>query len=1360
MLTALLGWATTVVKLPRDIAGTEWLSDDFAEFPAEFLLFSSHVAQLTLEDRVSAQTRSISTQEDGTSVIVTEGDNKSTWSVFRTDIETAKLGKDAREDAVPKTRERDRIPLLWAVPHQSKKATGQFWAFFPTETETSLAGILNAPWKTNADRQNLLDGAFNRALINEAVALAGRSLPRLIRDSDPGYLVEILPARAADAVGWADKALIALLESSFREIPCVPDETGDLRIPTQLRMRPDAAVSDAIRKTLSSLSLPLSREWIHSSVERRDRRAKAERLGVERSSINEWLGSLAPEPSVTASTGALKVVEVLLAELPSQATQDLRYARVILTNEKSLVSASDEGLSIGQDDELTSYSGTLVHSKLAAKPDIRQVLSRLGVRELTARAELERRLKSNAVDWDLAWQLLRKIPLSDAGRFAYAEDGRREMFVRTLAETFAPPYRVFLPGVVVPADGTRDAPITVDVGYHSKDSAYLDVLGITAAPVLGRDADESIWYRTYLKEARAACIAELRAFGEYPDRDYLEFRATKTAGPMDPLGALSLEGGLILTHLLSGFISAEQPWYLSHRTRPKTYRAIPFDPPIKWMLKRAGTFNTSLGPRKASDIVGTSMADWRELLPVADLEADVASALDIPLDVLSLRECHWNDAWNRIDDINDEAVLGMFYSCAAELQSAPSTLRCRIGDVFDESAIDKIFVTADLDTARVLQESASPFVRTASETAASLLADEWQLQRCVGSLRFVARESETPLIDAYPGIRRFLEPPDWALQLQVCERIWTEFVVSGSTVASALQLARSGDSFCATEQVTRAEVLSFVATELKLDLTPDQLYEILNHRSVEDARRRIAEADINGDLSEKLALLIGADALYQGLPSGVQALLASQGTADTEADIAQTALSVYGVEVLAKYSAVLESLGFDPPSRWSGSPRAQEFVDELGFPVEYAGFQQRRLDPSLEVEGPLHLKPLHDFQVMIGQRIKDFLVKPKPTRGLLSLPTGSGKTRVVVQAVVEAMASGSFSGSVIWIAQSEELCEQAVQSWAEIWRAYGPATRLRISRLWGATNNRVVEAADPHIVVATYQSLKIRLQNQSYAWIRRASCVIIDEAHGATAPSYTEILGYLGIDKQDTERPLVGITATPFRSSINPEETQWLVNRFGRHRFDHDVLPGDDPYSVLQDRGILAKVDQIVIPGEELELSAQELTDLKQFKTLPPSVEARLGGNQERNERIAASIAELESDWPVLLFATSVEHANLMAAILCMKGLSARAISGETDRGARRHYIEEFRRGNIRVLSNFNVLSTGFDAPSLRALYIARPVYSPVLYQQMIGRGLRGPSNGGKDRCLVVNVNDNIAQFGEKLAFHHFEYLWSESNAS
>lgn len=93
----------------------------------------------------------------------------------------------------------------------------------------------------------------------------------------------------------------------------------------------------------------------------------------------------------------------------------------------------------------------------------------------------------------------------------------------------------------------------------------------------------------------------------------------------------------------------------------------------------------------------------------------------------------------------------------------------------------------------------------------------------------------------------------------------------------------------------------------------------------------------------------------------------------------------------------------------------------------------------------------------------------------------------------------------------------------------------------------------------------------------------------------------------------------------------------------------------------------------------------------------------------------------------------------------------------RRRTIEAFRDERIRVLTNCNVLTEGFDAPKIRALYIARPTFSPNAYIQMVGRGLRGPANGGKEECLVVNVADTFSQFGHSLAYHEFNHLWDQT---
>jgi len=72
------------------------------------------------------------------------------------------------------------------------------------------------------------------------------------------------------------------------------------------------------------------------------------------------------------------------------------------------------------------------------------------------------------------------------------------------------------------------------------------------------------------------------------------------------------------------------------------------------------------------------------------------------------------------------------------------------------------------------------------------------------------------------------------------------------------------------------------------------------------------------------------------------------------------------------------------------------------------------------------------------------------------------------------------------------------------------------------------------------------------------------------------------------------------------------------------------------------------------------------------------------------------------------------------------------------------------------LLAQGFDAPATRTVIVARPTYSPNAYQQMIGRGLRGPCNGGKETCLILDVADNIINYDRRLAFTQFEYLWSK----
>ena len=222
------------------------------------------------------------------------------------------------------------------------------------------------------------------------------------------------------------------------------------------------------------------------------------------------------------------------------------------------------------------------------------------------------------------------------------------------------------------------------------------------------------------------------------------------------------------------------------------------------------------------------------------------------------------------------------------------------------------------------------------------------------------------------------------------------------------------------------------------------------------------------------------------------------------------------------------------------------------------------------------------------------------------------------------------------------------------------------------------------------------------------------------------------------------------------------MNRYGRNRLDAGAFESDDPEDVireLQAMRVLARANHDTIEGGRFYLDADELRQMEQAPWLPRSAEERIGRDPSRTQRIIEAyekhILSVDSNWPTLIFATSVEHAQTVSALLNRIGVNARAVSGATDPSSRRSIVEAFRAGEVQALVNYAVFREGFDAPKTRAIIVTRPVYSPNLYFQMIGRGLRGEKNGGNDRCLILDVVDNIVNFEGKLAFSDLDWLWA-----
>jgi hypothetical protein len=170
------------------------------------------------------------------------------------------------------------------------------------------------------------------------------------------------------------------------------------------------------------------------------------------------------------------------------------------------------------------------------------------------------------------------------------------------------------------------------------------------------------------------------------------------------------------------------------------------------------------------------------------------------------------------------------------------------------------------------------------------------------------------------------------------------------------------------------------------------------------------------------------------------------------------------------------------------------------------------------------------------------------------------------------------------------------------------------------------------------------------------------------------------------------------------------------------------------------KADVIELPGERTK------NGLPHAIPVTPMIQGVL----ESLPSTGKFVLKAAGDGPVLLFANSVEHAQHLAARLCLRGVPAALIYADTDTAVRQYFIRQFLDGQIKVLANYQVLATSFDAPKTSTIVISRPVFSPVRYMQMVGRGLRGPKNGGTETCKIITVVDNLLQYTDRLAYHYF----------
>ena len=356
---------------------------------------------------------------------------------------------------------------------------------------------------------------------------------------------------------------------------------------------------------------------------------------------------------------------------------------------------------------------------------------------------------------------------------------------------------------------------------------------------------------------------------------------------------------------------------------------------------------------------------------------------------------------------------------------------------------------------------------------------------------------------------------------------------------------------------------------------------------------------------------------------------------------------------------------------------------------------------------------LRDYQISAVEAVYEHL-ENRTDNPCVVIPTGGGKSPIIARICSDAI--NKWNGRVLVLAHVRELLRQNVEHLEKI----DPSLFGKIGVYSAGLNARDVQQA---IIVGGIQSVYDKA-----AELGAFDLILIDEAHRIPPEGegmYRTLLNEAKIVNPNVR--LIGFTATPYRTSsgwiCSPEN---LLNEICFEIGIRELIVAKY-LCPLVSKGGSQKVDTSQLHIRAGEFVADEASALMDQESIVNTACLDIEARTKDRKRI-------------LVFATSVEHANHLASVLNSFHLPAEVVVGETLTSDRNRIVENFRKGDLRCLINCNVFTEGFDVPSVDCVALVRPTASPGLYAQMCGRGLRIAPE--KITCLILDFGGNILRHG------------------
>jgi type I restriction enzyme R subunit len=355
----------------------------------------------------------------------------------------------------------------------------------------------------------------------------------------------------------------------------------------------------------------------------------------------------------------------------------------------------------------------------------------------------------------------------------------------------------------------------------------------------------------------------------------------------------------------------------------------------------------------------------------------------------------------------------------------------------------------------------------------------------------------------------------------------------------------------------------------------------------------------------------------------------------------------------------------------------------------------------------------------------DHAVELGKRRFLIELPTGTGKTDVVCLYIKRLIQAGRAE-RILFLVDREQLAKQALEAVQDILNEY--------SSYWLRPG---MVRQEQQITVCLLQTMISRYTEFTSGYF---DVVIADECHRSIYGAWQTALTHF-------DALHIGLTATP-SVYIERNTFQFYQCRDGQPDFTYPILRAFQE-GYLCPYKFATGITQILAEGAEVD-----------DETYDPAEFERKWTNEDTNRKMMQEFDRLAWDnfkelapgqkiapGKTIVFAITKHHAARLAHYLNelhpeLKGQYAEVITSDVANAE--DLIRKFKREDYpQVAVSVGMLDTGFDCREVLHLVMCRRVRSPILYQQMRGRGTRTADHIQKRKFVIYDFFGNHDYFND-----------------